>query len=641
MNYGFVKVAAAVPRVKVADCKFNSERLEGLITIAEGKGVQILTFPEMCITGYTCGDLFAQQLLLEQAEMALIQILNSTRQLDIISILGMPVVVNSTVINAAVVIQKGKIPGVVPKTYLPNYKEFYEQRWFTSALQVSENSVRLCGQIVPMGNNLLFETAETTFGIEICEDLWATVPPSSSLALQGAEIIFNLSADDEGIGKHNYLCSLISQQSARCISGYVFSSSGFGESTTDVVFAGNGLIYENGYLLARSERFCLEEQLIINEIDVECIRAERRVNTTFAANKANCPGKEAIRISTEFVNSKDLNLTRTFNPHPFVPQGSELNSRCEEIFSIQIAGLAQRLLHTGAKTAVIGISGGLDSTLALLVCVKTFDKLGLSRKDILGITMPGFGTTDRTYHNAIDLMNSLGVSIREISIREACIQHFKDIGHDLNIHDVTYENSQARERTQILMDIANQTWGMVIGTGDLSELALGWATYNGDHMSMYGVNAGIPKTLVKHLVQWVAENGMDEASKATLLDIVDTPISPELIPADENGEIKQKTEDLVGPYELHDFFLYYFLRFGFRPSKIYFLAQTAFSGVYDDETIKKWLQTFFRRFFNQQFKRSCLPDGPKVGSISISPRGDWRMPSDASSAAWLKEIAEL
>ena len=638
MNYGFVKVAAAVPRVKVADCKFNSERLEGLITIAEGKGVQILTFPEMCITGYTCGDLFAQQLLLEQAEMALIQILNSTRQLDIISILGMPVVVNSTVINAAVVIQKGKILGVVPKTYLPNYKEFYEQRWFTSALQVSENSVRLCGQIVPMGNNLLFETAETTFGIEICEDLWATVPPSSSLALQGAEIIFNLSADDEGIGKHNYLCSLISQQSARCISGYVFSSSGFGESTTDVVFAGNGLIYENGYLLARSERFCMEEQLIINEIDVECIRAERRVNTTFAANKANCPGKEAVRISTEFVNSKDLNLTRTFNPHPFVPQGSELNSRCEEIFSIQIAGLAQRLLHTGAKTAVIGISGGLDSTLALLVCVKTFDKLGLSRKDILGITMPGFGTTDRTYHNAIDLMNSLGVSIREISIREACIQHFKDIGHDLNIHDVTYENSQARERTQILMDIANQTWGMVIGTGDLSELALGWATYNGDHMSMYGVNAGIPKTLVKHLVQWVAENGMDEASKATLLDIVDTPISPELIPADENGEIKQKTEDLVGPYELHDFFLYYFLRFGFRPSKIYFLAQTAFSGVYDDETIKKWLQTFFRRFFNQQFKRSCLPDGPKVGSISISPRGDWRMPSDASAAAWLKEI---
>lgn len=641
MNYGFVKVAAAVPRVKVADCKFNSERLEGLIAIAEGKGVQILTFPEMCITGYTCGDLFAQQLLLEQAEMALMQILNNTRQLDIISILGMPVVVNSTIINAAVAIQKGKILGVVPKTYLPNYKEFYEQRWFTSALQVSETSVRLCGQIVPMGNNLLFETAETTFGIEICEDLWSTVPPSSSLALQGAEIIFNLSADDEGIGKHSYLCSLISQQSARCLSGYVFSSSGFGESTTDVVFAGNGLIYENGDLLARSERFCLEEQLVISEIDVECIRAERRINTTFAANKANCPGKEAIRVSTEYTNSKDLNLTRTFNPHPFVPQGAELNNRCEEIFSIQVAGLAQRLVHTGAKTAVVGISGGLDSTLALLVCVKTFDKLGLSRKDILGITMPGFGTTDRTYHNAIALMNSLGISIREISIREACIQHFKDIGHDLNVHDVTYENSQARERTQILMDVANQICGLVIGTGDLSELALGWATYNGDHMSMYGVNASIPKTLVQHLVQWVAENEVDGESKITLLDIVDTPISPELIPADENGEIKQKTEDLVGPYELHDFFLYYFLRFGFRPSKIYFLAQTVFNGIYDAETIKKWLQTFFRRFFNQQFKRSCLPDGPKVGSVSISPRGDWRMPSDASSAAWLKEVSEL
>ena len=641
MNYGFVKVAAAVPRVKVADCKFNSERLEGLIAIAEGKGVQILTFPEMCITGYTCGDLFAQQLLLEQAEMALMQILNNTRQLDIISILGMPVVVNSTIITAAAAIQKGKILGVVPKTYLPNYKEFYEQRWFTSALQVSETSVRLCGQIVPMGNNLLFETAETTFGIEICEDLWSTVPPSSSLALQGAEIIFNLSADDEGIGKHSYLCSLISQQSARCLSGYVFSSSGFGESTTDVVFAGNGLIYENGGLLARSERFCLEEQLVISEIDVECIRAERRINTTFAANKANCPGKEAIRVSTEYTNSKDLNLTRTFNPHPFVPQGAELNNRCEEIFSIQVAGLAQRLVHTGAKTAVVGISGGLDSTLALLVCVKTFDKLGLSRKDILGITMPGFGTTDRTYHNAIALMNSLGISIREISIREACIQHFKDIGHDLNVHDVTYENSQARERTQILMDVANQICGLVIGTGDLSELALGWATYNGDHMSMYGVNASIPKTLVQHLVQWVAENEVDGESKITLLDIVDTPISPELIPADENGEIKQKTEDLVGPYELHDFFLYYFLRFGFRPSKIYFLAQTVFNGIYDAETIKKWLQTFFRRFFNQQFKRSCLPDGPKVGSVSISPRGDWRMPSDASSAAWLKEVSEL
>jgi len=567
------------------------------------------------------------------------QILNNTRQLDIISIVGMPVIVNSTVINAAVVIQKGKVLGVVPKTYLPNYKEFYEQRWFTSALQIAETSVRLCGQIIPMGTNLLFETSDTIFGIEICEDLWSTIPPSSTLALQGAEIIFNLSADNEGIGKNSYLRSLISQQSARCISGYVFSSCGFGESTTDVVFAGNGLIYENGNQLAHNDRFSFEEQLIISEIDVEYLRAERRINTTFAASKGNIPAdKKPVRIATEFVNSKELNLTRTFKRHPFVPQGAALNERCEEVFSIQVAGLAQRLVHTGAKTAVIGISGGLDSTLALLVCVKTFDKLGLSRKNIIGVTMPGFGTTNRTYHNAISLMNSLGITSREISIKEACIQHFKDINHDINVHDVTYENAQARERTQILMDIANQTGGMVIGTGDLSELALGWATYNGDHMSMYGVNGSIPKTLVKYLVKWVAENEVDETSCITLLDIVDTPISPELIPADENGDIKQKTEDLVGPYELHDFFLYYFMRFGFRPSKIFMLASLAFKEVYDEETIKKWLLIFFRRFFNQQFKRSCLPDGPKVGSISISPRGDWRMPSDASAAAWLKEI---
>ena len=639
MNYGFVKVAAAVPRVKIADCNFNAKQLESLIAVADGKGVQIITFPEMCITAYTCGDLFGQQLLLEEAEMALMQILNNTRQLDIISILGMPVIVNSTVINAAVVIQKGKVLGVVPKTYLPNYKEFYEQRWFTSALQIAETSVRLCGQIIPMGTNLLFETSDTIFGIEICEDLWSTIPPSSTLALQGAEIIFNLSADNEGIGKNSYLRSLISQQSARCTSGYVFSSCGFGESTTDVVFAGNGLIYENGNQLAHNDRFSFEEQLIISEIDVEYLRAERRINTTFAASKGNIPAdKKPVRIATEFVNSKELNLTRTFKRHPFVPQGAALNERCEEVFSIQVAGLAQRLVHTGAKTAVIGISGGLDSTLALLVCVKTFDKLGLSRKNIIGVTMPGFGTTNRTYHNAISLINSLGITLREISIKEACIQHFKDINHDINVHDVTYENAQARERTQILMDIANQTGGMVIGTGDLSELALGWATYNGDHMSMYGVNGSIPKTLVKYLVKWVAENEVDETSCITLLDIVDTPISPELIPADENGDIKQKTEDLVGPYELHDFFLYYFMRFGFRPSKIFMLASLAFKEVYDEETIKKWLLIFFRRFFNQQFKRSCLPDGPKVGSICISPRGDWRMPSDASATAWLKEI---
>ena len=641
MNYGYVKVAAAVPRVKVADCKFNAREIEKEIIIAEGKGVQIIAFPELCVTGYTCGDLFAQQLLLEEAEMELIQIINNTRQLAIIAILGMPVALNGMLLNTAVVIQKGKVLGVVPKTYLPNYKEFYEKRWFTSAVDVSERSVRLCGQVVPMGANLLFEMADTTFGIEICEDLWATIPPSSSLALQGAEILFNLSADNEGIGKHNYLCSLISQQSARCIAGYVFSSCGFGESTTDVVFAGNGLIFENGTMVARSNRFSFEGQVVISEIDVEHIRTERRVNTTFAACRAHCAPGEAVRVSTEYVNSKDLNLTRTFEPHPFVPQGAALNERCEEIFSIQVSGLAQRLMHTHAQSAVVGISGGLDSTLALLVCVKTFDKLEWPRKGIVGVTMPGFGTTDRTHTNAVDLMNSLGITVREVSIKEACIQHFKDIDHDMDVHDVVYENAQARERTQILMDIANQTNGMVIGTGDLSELALGWATYNGDHMSMYGVNGSVPKTLVKHLVKWVAENDMDETSRATLLDIVDTPISPELIPADENGNIKQITEDLVGPYELHDFFLYYFLRCGFRPSKIFFLAARTFKGVYDEETIKKWLRIFFRRFFNQQFKRSCLPDGPKVGSISISPRGDWRMPSDASSEAWLREVENL
>lgn len=641
MNYGFVKVAAAVPSVRVADCRFNASQIEKEIIIADGKGVEIIAFPELCLTGYTCGDLFDHHLLLENAEMGLMQILNNTRQLGIISILGLPIATNGVLINAAVVIQKGKVLGVVPKTYLPNYKEFYEKRWFTSSKDIAQDTVRLCGQIVPMGRGLLFDTIDTTFGIEICEDLWAPIPPSSSLALQGAEIIFNLSADNEGVGKHSYLCSLIAQQSARCIAGYVFSSCGFGESTTDVVFAGNGLIYENGLLLAASKRFSLEEQIVISEIDVEHLRTERRVNTTFASCRANLASDVPQHITMEYVNQPALQLTRTFDPHPFVPQGFELNERCEEIFSIQVSGLAKRVIHTGVKSVVVGISGGLDSTLALLVCVKTFDKLGLSRKGIIGVTMPGFGTTTRTYTNAVSLMNSLGVTEREISIKAACLQHFQDIGHNLEVQDVTYENSQARERTQILMDIANQTGGLVIGTGDLSELALGWATYNGDHMSMYGVNASIPKTLVKHLVKWVAAHSVDESSRITLLDIVDTPISPELIPAAADGTIQQITEDLVGPYELHDFFLYYFLRSGFEPSKIYYLASRTFKGIYDEDTIKKWLATFCKRFFNQQFKRSCLPDGPKVGSVSLSPRGDWRMPSDASPDAWLNDIASL
>ena len=641
MKYGFVKVAAAIPAVKVADCKFNAQQIDTQIAIADGKGVQIIVFPELCITGYTCADLFGQTLLLEEAEIALMQIMNNTRQMDIISIVGMPVVVNTTLMNCAVVLQKGKILGVVPKTYLPNHKESAEQRWFSPASVHAETNIRLCGQNVPFGSSLLFDTPETCFGIEVSDDLWAPVPPSSSLALKGAEIIFNPSADVETIGKYTYIRSLIEQQSARCLSGYVLSSCGFGESTTDVVFGGNGLIAENGTMIASAERFSLKDQLIISEIDVECIRNERRNNTVFAANKAACKEEPAIHISTELVNQRDLILTRSIDARPFVPKGDTLNQRCEEIFEIQVMGLAKRLIHTNCKTAVVGISGGLDSTLALLVCVKTFDKLGLSRKGIVGITMPGFGTTDRTYNNALHLMSSLGITTHEISIKEACIQHFKDIDHDMTKHDVTYENSQARERTQILMDYANKVNAMVIGTGDLSELALGWATYNGDHMSMYGVNASIPKTLVKYLVNWVALNGVDYESRNTLLDIVDTPISPELIPADEQGNIKQKTEDLVGPYELHDFFIYNFMRFGFRPSKIFFLACTAFRGEYTEDVIKKWLTTFCRRFFQQQFKRSCLPDGPKVGSVGLSPRGDWRMPSDACATLWLKECEEL
>ncbi|MDM8144466.1 NAD(+) synthase [Bacteroides eggerthii] len=641
MNYGFVKVASAVPSVKVADCRYNILQIESLIAQAEGKGIEVICFPELSITAYTCGDLFSQQLLLDEAEMALISLLDFTRSLNIISIVGFPLPYRGTLLNCAAVIQKGKILGLVPKTYLPNYKEFYEQRWFTSGTTFPDSSVKICGQQVPLGNNLIFQSSNFSFGVEICEDVWAPIPPSSIAALRGAEIIFNLSADNEGIGKHQYLKSLLAQQSARCLSGYVFSGCGFGESSQDLVFAGKAFIYENGSLLCEGERFSLKEQLITSEIDVERLRMERQVNTTFAANMNQCDLSQVRYIDTELIVPKEFKLSRTFDPSPFVPKGEALNERCKEIFAIQTQGLAKRLVHTHAQNVIVGISGGLDSTLALLVCVKTFDLLGLSRKNIIGITMPGFGTTGRTYNNAIHLMKELGITIREISIKEACLQHFKDLDIDPNVHDVTYENSQARERTQILMDAANQSNGLVIGTGDLSELALGWATYNGDHMSMYGVNASIPKTLVRHLVHWVAMQEMDDTCRETLLDIIDTPISPELIPADENGEIQQKTEDLVGPYELHDFFLYYTLRFGFRPAKIYMIAQEAFKDSYTDEVIKKWLTIFFRRFFAQQFKRSCLPDGPKVGSCSLSPRGDWRMPSDASSASWLEECAAL
>lgn len=642
MNYGFVRIASAVPGVKPGDCKYNAQQIESLILQAEGKGAEIVCFPELSVTGYTCGDLFAQQLLLDEAEMALVGILNFTRALDIIVIVGLPVPFHGTLLNCAAILQKGKIMGLVPKTFLPNYKEFYEQRWFTSGLTHGDCEVLMCGQMVKMSANLVFNTPTCCFGVELCEDVWAAVPPSSFLSLKGAEIIFNLSADTDGVGKQEYLKTLLSQQSARCLCGYVFSSCGFGESTQDVVFGGKAMIYENGALLAESPRFSLNEQMICTEIDVERLRAERRVNTTFAASAACVGTSKTTKVDSELFAPKNLDqLNRKFAPMPFVPAGKELDERCEEIFAIQTSGLAKRLTHTKIKTAVIGVSGGLDSTLALLVCAKTFDKLDLPRKGIIGITMPGFGTTGRTHDNAVSLIKNLGATLREISIKDACIQHFKDIGFDINSHKVTYENSQARERTQILMDVANQTGGLVVGTGDLSELALGWATYNGDHISMYGVNASVPKTLVRHLVTWAANHMENKMTKAALLDIVATPISPELIPADNNGNITQKTEDLIGPYELHDFFLYYTLRFGFRPSKIFYLAGNAFEDKYDATTLQKWLTVFFRRFFSQQFKRSCLPDGPKVGTCSLSPRGDWRMPSDAAADAWIEECETL
>ena len=636
MKYGFVKVAAAVPAVKVADVDYNVQQIESIIAQAEGRGVEVIVFPELCITGYTCQDLFKEQLLLDRAEGAIITLLDFTRKLNIISIVGLPVIINGLLYNCAAVIQGGQILGVIPKTYLPNYAEFYEKRWFASAQDLNPSNFYFAGTSVSVSAEpkLFVTSSGMKFGVEICEDVWAPIPPSNNLALSGADIIFNLSASNELIGKHAYLKSLLAQQSARTISGYVYASSGFGESTQDLVYGGNAMIFENGHLLAEGDRFCFSPQIQQYQIDVEKLRVERRQNTTFINAQRH---SHALEIACKPVQERDFELQRAIDPHPFIPKNEDMHSACEEILNIQVAGLAKRLYHINAQKAVIGISGGLDSTLALLVTVKAFDKLDLDRKGIIGITMPGFGTTDRTHNNAVKLMQTLGVTIREISIAKAVIQHFEDIGHDMKKHDITYENSQARERTQILMDVANQENAIVVGTGDLSELALGWATYNGDHMSMYGVNAGVPKTLIRYLVTYVS----GEMATETLLDIVDTPISPELIPADELGNITQKTEDLVGPYELHDFFIYYFLRYGFSPKKIFLMAQQAFADTYAAATIKKWLVTFCRRFFNQQFKRSCLPDGPKVGSVSLSPRGDWRMPSDASSALWLKECESL
>ena len=642
MNYGFIKVASAVPSVKVADCKYNVEQIEQQIILAEGQGVEIIVFPELSLTGYTCQDLFRQNLLLETTESAMLMLLDFTRQLNIISIVGLPIAVGDLLLNCAAIIQKGQILGIVAKEYLPNYNEFYEKRWFASVQDLRTTELRFAGNQINLSfTPQIFVTCDgVRFGVEICEDVWAPTPPSNHLALAGADIIFNLSASDELIGKHDYLCKLLAQQSARTITGYVYSSAGFGESTQDVVYGGNALIFENGHLLQSGPRFAMTPQMQVAQIDVERLRTERRGNTTYVNAQRRMIGEDVIFKNAHSILPKDVVLERPVDAHPFIPSPDMMEKSCEEILSIQVMGLAKRLVHTGCQKVVIGISGGLDSTLALLVCAMTFDKLGLNRSGIIGVTMPGFGTTDRTYTNAIKLMQSLHITIREISIAKSVTQHFEDIGHDISVHDTTYENSQARERTQILMDVSNQEGGLVIGTGDLSELALGWCTYNGDHMSMYAVNASIPKTLIACLVKFVAGT-MDADTSATLHDVVDTPISPELVPADEDGNIQQKTEDLVGPYELHDFFLYYFMRHGFRPMKIFLLAQKAFEGQYDDDVIKHWLKTFFRRFFSQQFKRSCLPDGPKVGSISLSPRGDWRMPSDSSSELWLRECEML
>ena len=651
MTNGFLRVAAAVPKVRVADTTANTQEIENLMVAADGKKIDILCFPELSITAYTCQDLFSQQLLLEEAEHALMKILELSRNLQVTTLVGLPFYHRGMLLNCAAVVHNGKLHGLVPKTYIPNYKEFYERRWFTSATDLHENElIRFCGQSVPLGSKQLFKHQDTTFGIEICEDLWAPIPPSNRAVLEGAELIFNLSASNELVGKNDYVRNLVVGQSARCHCAYIYASSGYGESTQDVVFGGKAFIAENGHLLTEAQPFATESQLVVTEIDLDILRSERQTNTSFA----QCAGRfakdspyDVRELEQGQIKREHIKLTRPISALPFVPAPQNFEVRCREILSIQTFGLARRIEHTHCKHVVIGVSGGLDSTLALLICASAFDLLGIERRGIIGVTMPGFGTTGRTYDNAIQLMKALGVTMREVNIEKSVMQHFADIDHDVEVRDVTYENAQARERTQILMDIANQTNGFVVGTGDLSELALGWATYNGDHMSMYAVNVSIPKTLIRPLVRHLAEQikEQDPVCTATLLDIIDTPISPELLPADEQGNIAQITEDLVGPYELHDFFLYYTLRFGFRPTKIFLLASQAFDGrqgiTYSPETIAQWLRTFFRRFFTQQFKRSCLPDGPKVGSCSLSPRGDWRMPSDACADEWLRECDSL
>lgn len=636
MKDGFIRVAAATPKIQVADCMYNREQIEQMMKEAYERQASLVVFPELCLTGYTCGDLFLQDILLDQTLNALKDLLEASKSIDLLIVVGMPLEVNSKLYNVAVFFKAGQILGVIPKTFIPNYSEFYEARHFERGIK-KPICIELLGQDVWFGTQLLFKCSNMpglVIGGEICEDLWAPNPPSIQHALSGATVILNLSASDEVAGKSDYRKSLVAGQSARLVCAYVYAGAGDGESTTDLVFPGHDLICENGTCLAESKSF--ENGIVYADIDLGRLNSDRRRMTTFIQNS----DVDYMYIPFEMCK-KELELERFIDPNPFVPTGDgDRQKRCEEILNIQAVGLKKRLEHTHCQNAVVGISGGLDSTLALLVTVRAFDMLGMDRKKIMAVTMPCFGTTDRTYNNACQLVNDLGADLHEVNIKDAVTLHFKDINQDLNNHDVTFENGQARERTQVLMDLANQRGGMVIGTGDLSELALGWATYNGDHMSMYGVNASIPKTLVRHLVQYYADTLAEESLKAVLLDILDTPVSPELIPPKE-GEITQKTEDLVGPYELHDFFLYYMIRFGFAPSKIYRLACKAFDGEYTSDTILKWMKNFYHRFFTQQFKRSCVPDGPKVGSVALSPRGDWRMPSDASARIWKADLENL
>ena len=633
MKNGFVKVAAATPDIRVADVEFNTQNIINAMEEAQKNGAKILVFPELCVTGYTCSDLFDHSVLLKASRKALLEIAENTNDKDMLVFVGAPLEVNGKLYNVAAAMNQGEIIGFTTKTFLPNYGEFYEMRQFTPGPQ-TVREITFEGKKIPFGPQILFQAEgmeELVVAAEICEDVWSPVPPSIQAALEGATVIVNCSASDETIGKDTYRRALISGQSARLISGYIYANAGEGESTTDLVFGGHNIIAENGTILKESSRYVNE--IIYSELDLQRITGERRKNTTFQ------PLDEETLVRVPFtVEETKTFLTRTFPKKPFVPSDEQTRAqRCEEILTIQAMGLKKRLAHTNARTAVVGISGGLDSTLALLVTARAFDLLGRDKKDIIAVTMPCFGTTDRTYQNACEMSKKVGATLIEVPIADAVNVHFRDIGHDPEDHSVTYENCQARERTQVLMDIANKTWGMVIGTGDLSELALGWATYNGDHMSMYGVNASVPKTLVRHLVKYAADDTKDEALKNVLYDVLDTPVSPELLPP-KDGDIAQKTEDLVGPYELHDFFLYFMLRFGYEPSKIFRIACMTFDGAYDKETIFKWLETFCRRFFSQQFKRSCLPDGPKVGTVALSPRGDWRMPSDACVAVWMKDL---